>query len=135
MSERLVSASARFGVVRPTSASIPVQPMNSVSKCSDRIVRSATGPTSASEVARMPPVTSTEVPSGPRLPVYRFATRSELVTMVSPGTSSRHWASANVVVPEAIATAVLGLTRAAAVRAIVFFSGRSRTSLSSKPAS
>ena len=28
--------------------------------------------------------------------------------MVSPGTSSRHWASANVVVPDAIATAVFG---------------------------
>ena len=55
--------------------------------------------------------------------------------MVRPGTSSRHWASANVVVPAAIATAVLGLTRAAAARAIVFFSGRSRTSLSSKPGS
>ena len=90
MSERLVSASARFGVVSPTSASIPVHPMNSVSKCSDLIVRSATGPTSASEPLRMPPVRTTEVPSGPRLLVNRFATRSELVTMVSPGTSSRH---------------------------------------------
>ena len=73
--------------------------------------------------------------SGPRLPLNRLATRSELVTMVSPGTSSRHWASANVVVPAEIATAVPGLTRPAAARAMDDFSGRSSTSLSSKPGS
>ena len=101
------------------------------------MVRSATGPTSASEGVRTPPVSTTEsaVPSRPRVPLNRLVTRSELVTMVSPGTSSRHWASANVVVPEAIAIAVPGVTMVAAARAIEVFSGRSRTSFASKPGS
>ena len=101
------------------------------------MVRSATGPTSASEGVRTPPVSTTEsaVPSRPRVPLNRLVTRSELVTMVRPGTSSRHWASANVVVPAATAIAVPGVTRLAAARAMAVFSGRSSTSLASKPGS
>ena len=55
--------------------------------------------------------------------------------MVTPGTSSRHCASANVVVPAARATAVPGVTILAAAWAIAVFSGRSRTSFASKPGS
>ena len=55
--------------------------------------------------------------------------------MVSPGTSSRHCASANVVVPAARAIAVPGVTILAAARAIAVFSGRSSTSFASKPGS
>ena len=101
MKVRLVSDSARFGVVSPASGSMPWQPRNSVSKCSDRTVRSATGPTRASDGVRIPPVKTTDVcePLVGRALLNRFITRSELVTIVSPGTSSRHWASANVVVP------------------------------------
>src|SRR5579862_10054217 len=54
MKVRLVSASARLGVVSPASASKPWQPRNSTSKCSERMVRSAIGPTSASGGVRTP---------------------------------------------------------------------------------
>ena len=99
------------------------------------MVRSATGPTSASEGVRKPPVSTTEsvVPSSLRVPLNTLLTRSEFVTIVTPGTSSRYWASANVVVPPATAIAVPGVTRFAAVRAMAVFSGCSRTSLASKP--
>ena len=102
------------------------------------MVRSAIGPTSASDGVRTPPVSTTEsaVPSSPpRIPPNTFVTRSELVTMVSPGTSSRHCASANVVVPAARAIAVPGVTILAAARAIAVFSGCSSTSFASKPGS
>ena len=137
MKVRLVSDSARFGVVSPASVSMPWQPRNSVSKWSDRTVRSATGPTSASEGVRIPPVRMTDVcdPLPGRALLNRFITRSELVTIVRPGTSSRHWASANVVVPADRAIAVPGLTRLAAALPIAAFSGCSSTSLASKPGS
>ena len=96
------------------------------------------GPTSASDGVRTPPVSTTEsaVPSRPpRAPLNRLVTRSELVTMVSPGTSSRHCASANVVVPAARAIAMPGVTMLAAVRAIAVFSGRSSTNFASNPGS
>src|SRR5258708_36739815 len=99
------------------------------------MVKSATGPTSASDGVRIPPVKTIVVPSAPRLPLNRLATRSELVTMVRPGTSTRHWARANVVVPAGIAIAGPGLTRDAAVGAMGAFPGRPRTSLSAKPGS
>ena len=85
----------------------------------------------------MPPVRMTEVcdPFVGRALLNRFITRSELVTIVSPGTSRRHWASANVVVPADRAIAVPGLTRLAAALPIAAFSGCSSTSLASKPGS
>ena len=64
-----------------------------------------------------------------------LATRTELVTIVSPGTSSNCWASAKVVVPADSAMAVPGATRAAAARAMASFCGCSSTDLASKPGS
>src|SRR6516164_2698160 len=77
MKVRLVSASAKLGVVSPALGSKPWQPRNSRSKWSDRMVRSAIGPTSASEGVRTPPVSTTPsaVPSGPRGYRYRRARR------------------------------------------------------------
>ena len=137
---RFVSDSARLGVVSPATGSIPWQPRNSRSKCSDRIARSATGPTSASDGVRTPPVRITAGWSGPPpdagLPSSsRLATRTELVTIVSLGISRRCRASSKVVVPADSAIAVPGLTSAAAARAMASFSGRSSTDLASNPGS
>ena len=56
---RLVSASARLGVVSPATGSMPWQPRKSRSTCRERIAMSAIGPTSASEGVRTPPVSTT----------------------------------------------------------------------------
>ena len=64
-----------------------------------------------------------------------LATRTELVTIVSPDTSSSCWARANVVVPADRAIAVPGVTSSAAARAMASFCGFSRTDLASNPGS
>ena len=58
-SARSVSASMRFGVVKPAWVLIPCTPMNSMSTFSERIALTANGPTSASDGVRMPPVSTT----------------------------------------------------------------------------
>ena len=114
---RLVSASARLGVDSPASTEMPCTPRNSTSKWSERIARSATGPTSESDGVRTPPVSTTVAAppgraaarAGARCAVWKTsATRTELVTTVRSGTSSRWWASANVVVPPDRAIALPG---------------------------
>jgi (E)-4-hydroxy-3-methylbut-2-enyl-diphosphate synthase len=95
---RLVSDSARLGVVSPAPGSTPWQPRNSRSKCSDRMARSAIGPTSASDGVRTPPVSTIDVGGAVwslcPLPWNRLATRIEFVTTVSPGTLNSCSASA-----------------------------------------
>src|SRR5439155_16214442 len=56
---RLVPASIRFGVVKPVRALIPCTPRKSTSTLSEPIAASATGPASASDGVRMPPVRTT----------------------------------------------------------------------------
>jgi hypothetical protein len=83
---RLVSASARFGVESPASGASPWVPRNSRSKWSERIARSAIGPTSESEGVRTPPVSTTVVPPASPCRWARSktsATRTELVTTVN----------------------------------------------------
>ncbi len=64
-----------------------------------------------------------------------LATRTELVTIVRPATSSNCPARAKVVVPADSAIAVPGFTRSAAARAIASFCGLASTDLASKPGS
>ena len=85
-SARSVSASSRFGVVKPASALMPWTPRKSTSRCSERIAVDATGPTSASDGVRTPPV-STTVRSGRGSRWSTFATWIEFVTTVRSGTS------------------------------------------------
>ena len=130
---RFVSDSARLGVVSPAAGSMPWQPRKSRSKWSDRITRSAIGPTRASDGVRMPPVRITAnraepLPAG-LSPSIRLAARTELVTTVSRGISRRCLASSKVVVPAESAIAVPGVTRAAAALAMASFSGRSQHGL------
>ncbi len=104
-------------MVNPARTLIPCTPRKSVSTCSRRIAATATGPTSASEGVRTPPV-STTVRSARGLRWKTSATGIELVITVSSGTPIRCWASAHVVVPAESATAVPGRTSRAARRAI-----------------
>ena len=117
MSARLVAASMRFGVVRPATWSMPCTPRMSVSTCSERNVASATGPASASEGVRTPPVRTTLRSSRWAL-CSRSATRGEFVTTVRLGTLSRAWATAYVVVPAEMAIDAPGEIRAAVTRAM-----------------
>ena len=59
-SARSVSASMKFGVVRPRFALIPCTPRKTWSTLSERIAATANGPTSASEGVRIPPVRITD---------------------------------------------------------------------------
>src|SRR6266536_3203935 len=131
---RLVSASTRFGEVKPAPGSMPWTPMNRQSTCSDWMVCTATGPTSASEGVRTPP-TRTTTRSGRSCAYSTSATGSELVTTVSSGMRVRWRANAWVVVPALIAIAVPGCTNSAARRAIASLAGRSWLDLASKPGS
>src|SRR6266508_3176260 len=106
---RLVSASTRFGEVKPAPGSMPWTPMNRQSTCSDWMVCTATGPTSASEGVRTPP-TRTTTRSGRSCAYSTSATGSELVTTVSSGMRVK-W------------------------RAIASLAGRSWLDLASKPGS
>ncbi len=56
MSARFVAASSRFGVVSPISGSTPCAPTNARSTRSPDSAASASGPTSASDGVRLPPV-------------------------------------------------------------------------------
>ena len=58
---RLVSASSRLGVLKPARTSMPCTPMKKASTCRLRSADTATGPTSASDGVRSPPVRTTEV--------------------------------------------------------------------------
>src|SRR6266508_2984288 len=131
---RLVSASTRFGEVKPAPGSMPWTPMNRQSTCSDWMVCTSTGPTSASEVVRTPP-TRTTTRSGRSCAYSTSATGSELVTTVSSGMRVKWRANAWVVVPALIAIAVPGCTNSAARRAIASLAGRSWLDLASKPGS
>ena len=94
---------------------------SSRSTLSERIAVTATGPTSASEGVRMPPV-STTVWSARLSRWNTSAIWIEFVTTVSSGTSARWWASVQVVVPAESAIAVPGRTSRAARRAMASFS-------------
>src|SRR6266498_619103 len=131
---RLVSASTRFGEVKPAPGSMPWTPMNRQSTCSDWMVCTATGPTSASEGVRTPP-TRTTTRSGRSCAYSTSATGSELVTTVSSGMRVKWRANAWVVVPALIAIAMPGCTNSAARRAIASLAGRSWLDLASKPGS
>ena len=133
-SARSVSLSVRFGVVKPGPSAIPCTPRKTTSRCSDRRLCTATGPTSASDGVRTPPV-STTVRSGCVDPRSTSATWIELVTMVRPGMASSARASVHVVVPAEMPIAVPGRTSVAASSAMASFCARWRTDLASKPGS
>ena len=75
-------------MVKPPRSSMPCTPMNSRSTCIERTAASATGPTSASEGVRRPPVSTIERSVRP---LWRItsATGTEFVTTVRLGTSRR----------------------------------------------
>ena len=58
-SARLVSASSRLGLVKPVRSSMPCTPRKTMSRFSERRAATATGPTSASDGVRTPPVSTT----------------------------------------------------------------------------
>ncbi len=130
----LVSASSRFGVVKPESTAIPCTPMKSMSTCSERSAVTAIGPTSASDGVRTPPI-STTVRPGRASRCSTIATCIELVTTVRSGMSARWCASRHVVVPALSAIAWPGSTRLAAACAIASFSANWRRDLASNPGS
>ena len=103
------------------------------------MVRSAMGPTRASEGVRVPPVRTTEAPPAlwsAALPLRsRFTTCTELVTMVTPGMPISCSASAKVVVPADRPIALPGVTSSTAARAIAALAACSRVDLVSKPGS
>ncbi len=103
------------------------------------MVRSATGPTRASDGVRTPPVRTTEVrvAAGPAswLSAKRSTTRTELVTMVRPGIPIRRSASAKVVVPAESPIALPGVTNSAAALVTAALAGCSRLDLASNPGS
>src|SRR5215471_6025120 len=106
------------------------------------MVRSAIGPTRASDGVRVPPVSTTEAslaPGSAACPLRsRLTTRTELVTMVTPGTPGMpisRSASANVVVPADRPMALPGVTSSAAAPAIAALAACSRVDLVSKPGS
>src|SRR5690606_8427605 len=134
ISSRSVSDSSRFGVVNPARTLMPCTPRKSVSTCRRRIAATATGPTSASEGVRTPPV-GTTVRSARGLRWKTSATGIELVITVSSGTPMRWCASCHVVVPADRATAVPGRTSWAARRAITSFSCCCLADLAVKPGS
>ena len=131
---RSVSASTRLGVVRPARSSMPWTPRKSVSTCRLRRAATATGPTSAFDGVRTPPVRMT-VRSSPPRSCSSSATGGELVTTVRSGTATRCWATANVVVPAEIAIEAPGSTSAAAARAMADFDRVCRADLTRKPGS
>ncbi len=104
-----------------------------MSKCSDRMAWSATGPTSASDGVRMPPVRITV--GAPGACCMTSITRIEFVTMVRSRTWVMRCASAKVVVPPESAIAVPGRTNRAAATAMASFSESSRDDFASKPGS
>ena len=87
MKDRLVSASIRFGVLSPCSASTPCAPRNNRSRCSEASAAVAIGPTNASEGVRIPPIRTT-VRSERLLPWNTSAIRAEFVTTVKFSTRS-----------------------------------------------
>ncbi|MCB5280756.1 hypothetical protein BJQ89_00481 [Arthrobacter sp. ES1] len=128
-----VSASRTFGVVNPASASTPWTPRNSTSRCSCLSEEVASGPTSASEGVRSPPVRITV--DAEEFWWKTSAIRTELVTTVIRGPGDNSWASAQVVVPALSPTAMPSRTWAAASWAIAIFSSLSCVTFSSKPGS
>src|SRR6266508_660789 len=133
-SRPICAGSTRFSEVKPAPGSMPWTPMNRQSTCSDWMVCTATGPTSASEGVRTPP-TRTTTRSGRSCAYSTSATGSELVTTVSSGMRVKWRANAWVVVPALIAIAMPGCTNSAARRAIASLAGRSWLDLASKPGS
>src|SRR5512141_737245 len=134
ISARSVSASSRFGQVKPALASMPWTPMNTRSRWIERSWATANGPTSASDGVRTPPVRITVWSRRPDR-LRTSATRSEFVTTVTPGMSPTLAASAWVVVPAEIAIAMPGSTRAPAAAAIAAFSACWSADLATKPGS
>lgn len=96
-----------------------------------------------SDGVRTPPVSTTvAAPArGPPVAAERCAvwntsaTRTEFVTTVNSGTSSRCWASAYVVVPPESAIALPGTAMAAATRAMSSLAVSSSVDFTSKPGS
>ena len=108
--------------------------MKRTSRCSERMVVSATGPTSASDGVRTPPVRTTVRPVWASR--WRtFATWIEFVTTVRSDTCVRCCASRQVVVPAVSAIAWPGCTSSLAARAIASFSRSCRCDFASKPGS
>ena len=111
---------------------MPWTPTNTRSTWTVRRAATANGPTSASDGVRTPPVRM--IVWSVRPTWWRTsATRIELVTTVSPGTSARRWASAYVVVPAETPMAMPGSTSAAAASAIASFSACWSEDLAAKP--
>ena len=131
---RLVSDSRRLGVLKPARTSIPCTPMKKASTWRLRSDDTATGPTSASDGVRSPPVSSTEVVGSP-VRCRTSATQTELVTTVRSGMRARCPVSACVVVPAETAMAMPGCTSSAAAAAIASFSRRRCTDFAAKPGS
>src|SRR5215213_6974737 len=123
MRQPSVSASATFGVVSPASVSTPCTPRNSTSAFSVLMVRSAKGPTSASEGVRNIPPEST-ICSHP----FSCNVSAMLVELVMNVSEPRSRLSASaicqVVVPAEKATVSPSLTKPRAARAITRFSVR-----------
>ena len=133
-SARFVSASARFGVVNPASASMPCTPISSQSTCSRRSAATDNGPTSASDGVRSPPVRTT-IMSSPPASYSTSATRSELVTTVSRGIPIIAAATACVVVPADSATDAPGSSSCTAAAAIACFAAVCKVDLAANPGS
>jgi hypothetical protein len=131
---RLVSDSSRLGVLNPARTSMPCTPMKNASTWRLRRDDTATGPTSASDGVRRPPVSSTEVVASP-VRCSTSATHTELVTTVRLGMRAMCSVSAWVVVPAETAMAIPVCTMSAAARAIASFSRRRWTDLAAKPGS
>ena len=105
-----------------------------MSRCSERSVASATEPTRASDGVRSPPVSST-VRSRRGTRWSTSETRTELVTTVRLGMSTRWKASCQVVVPAVIPIALPAATIDAAAMAMACFSAMLRRDLASNPGS
>src|SRR6185312_6558139 len=133
-SARFVSASARFGVVNPASASMPCTPISSQSTCSRRSAATDNGPTSASDGVRSPPVRTT-IMSSPPDSYSTSATRSELVTTVSRGIPIIAAATACVVVPADSATDAPGSSSCTAAAAIACFAAVCKVDVAANPGS
>ena len=98
-------------MVNPARALMPCTPMNTASRCNERSAATATGPTSASDGVRTPPV-STTVRSLRCAWCSTSATRTELVTTVRSAMSTMWYASCQVVVPAVMPMALPGSHRA-----------------------
>ena len=121
-------------MVKPARSLMPCTPMNTWSTCNERSAFTATGPTSASEGVRTPPV-STTVRSGRWAACSVSATRTELVTTTRSGTPTMSSASCHVVVPAVSPMAVPGCTIWAAATAMERFSPCWRWDFASNPGS